>query len=104
MTLQQARETALERTISELGAALAVARDREIQRLKSKSESSDLGGDEGGSQDVTSLLRDRLEAAQHDLETVQGQLTVERQRVSDIDDHVHVKTNCQQLLIQSISY
>jgi hypothetical protein len=72
----------LERTISELGAALAVARDREIQRLKLQSERSDKDGDESGPQDVATLLRDRLESAQHDLETVQAKLTLERQRVS----------------------
>jgi hypothetical protein len=73
----------LERTIAEMGAALAAARNKESSRLgdftKSVSDTSDTTG-ENTAQD--SSLRVRLDMALHDLETAQANLDVERQRVS----------------------
>lgn len=78
----QARESELERTIAELGAAMAAVRNKESSRLadfKKGSEGIDTAG-ENTSQD--SGLRVRLDMALHDLETAQANLDLERQRVS----------------------
>lgn len=75
----QAREAELERTIADLGAALVVARNKEINRLKSDSSTTTAG--ERGGNDV-SALRTRLEDTEDVLETIKAQLDLERQRVS----------------------
>ncbi|CAB9515527.1 expressed unknown protein [Seminavis robusta] len=79
---RQSRESELERTIAELGAAMAAGRNMENSRLsdlqKAKLEASDTAGGENTSQD--SGLRVRLDMALHDLETAQANLDLERQR------------------------
>ena len=77
-TRQQARESELERTVADLGAALVVARNKEVNRLKSDPNESTAG--ERGGNDI-SALRSRLEDSEDHLETVKAQLELERQRV-----------------------
>lgn len=78
---RQARESELERTIADLGSAMAAVRNKESSRLadysKKSAELSDTAG-ENTSQD--SGLRVRLDMALHDLETAQANLDLERQR------------------------
>ena len=78
LSQRQAREAELERTVAELGAALAVARQRE----QARGETQNIGTSSdhtGGSQ--TSTLRARLETAEEELETLKTQLMLEHQRV-----------------------
>ena len=83
LSVPQARESELERTIAEMGAAMAAVRNKESSRLadfnKKAAEVTDTAG-ENTSQD--SGLRVRLDMALHDLETAQANLDLERQRVS----------------------
>lgn len=76
------RESELERTIADLGAALVVARNKEVNRLKS--DPNDATAGERGGNDVAAL-RTRLEDSEDHLETLKAQLDLERQRV---------RTNC----------
>jgi hypothetical protein len=77
LTQRQARESELERTVADLGAALVVARNKEVNRLKSDPNGSTAG--ERGGNDI-SALRSRLEDTEDHLETVKAQLELERQR------------------------
>ena len=73
------RESELERAIADLGAALVVARNKEINRLKT-SQTSDILVESDGN-DIK-VLRTRLENAEDHVETLTAQLDLERQRVS----------------------
>lgn len=73
------RESELERAIADLGAALVVARNKEINRLKTAQNGDISAGSDGN--DI-SALRTRLENAEDHVETLTVQLDLERQRVS----------------------
>jgi len=95
LSQRQTRESELERTVADLGAALVVARNREMNRLQRREggEGNDHGmftnlsdasgggqqGSGSGSGEPTSL-KARVEAAEDELETVKAQLELERQR------------------------
>lgn len=73
------RESELERAIADLGAALVVARNKEINRLRAMQNGDILVESDGN--DI-SALRMRLEDAEDHVETLTAQLDLERQRVS----------------------
>jgi len=76
LSQRQAREAELERTVAELGAALAVARQREPVRGGARKTTDDImAGD-----NQTSSLRAKLETAEEELETLKTQLMLEQQR------------------------
>lgn len=67
-----------------MGAALAAARNQESQRLSDRAKESEGSDTAGENTSQASGLRTRLDMALHDLETAQGNLDLERQRVSRI--------------------
>mmetsp|Transcript_26281 Transcript_26281/g.40314 ORF Transcript_26281/g.40314 Transcript_26281/m.40314 type:complete len:855 (-) Transcript_26281:225-2789(-) len=90
LSQRQTRESELERTVADLGAALVVARNRELNRQKregsntgmfrSSSAPGDGGGQGSGSGSGEPSIKARAEAAEDELETVKAQLELERQR------------------------
>jgi hypothetical protein len=76
LTQRQAREAELERTIADLGAALVVARNKELERLKSTQDA----GASSDSRDAGSFSA-KFAAAEEELETIRAQLSIERERV-----------------------
>ena len=75
----QSRETELERTVQELGAALVVARNREQKNRVNKGDRTN--GDDSEPNDLNSF-RARVGALESDLESANAHLTLERERVS----------------------
>lgn len=81
LSQRQAREAELERTVADLGAALVVARQRELNRshVQKIADSSDTGTlqAQNGEEKSTKV---KLESLEEELETVRAQLELERQR------------------------
>jgi len=73
---RQAREAELERTIADLGAALVVARQKEINQFNDSSKET---GNESDDSDIMTL-KGKLTLAEDETEMFQAQLTLERQR------------------------
>ena len=83
LSQRQAREAELERTVAELGAALAVARQMEQARgIGGPSGIGATGTASGDGESQNSSLRAQLETAEEEIETLKTQLMLEQQRVS----------------------
>ena len=71
---RQAREAELERTIADIAAALVVARQREAQQVNNTTPNTDTS-----SEDMVEL-KEKLVAAEDDIEVFKAQLMLERQK------------------------
>lgn len=81
----QSRDTELERTVQELGAALVVARNKEQKNRINKGDRTN--GDESEPDHLNSF-RARVEALESDLESANAHLALERERVSKQDSFI----------------
>ena len=82
LSQRQAREAELERTVAELGAALAVARQKEQARgIGGPSGAGYTSSGSGENESQNSSLRAQLETAEEEIETLKTQLMLEQQRV-----------------------
>ena len=82
--VRQKRESELEQTVADLGAALVVAKSKVERKLEANSITSRAYGKE-----EEEGLQDKLEDARDEIETLKAQLTLERQRIQTL--HVELQ-------------
>eukprot|EP00956_Cyclotella_meneghiniana_P010272 scaffold14175_cov37-Cyclotella_meneghiniana.AAC.1 len=82
--VRQKRESELEQTVADLGAALVVAKSKVERKLEANSITGRAYGEE-----EEEGLQDKLEDAQDEIETLKAQLTLERQRIQTL--HVELQ-------------
>jgi len=78
LSQRQARETELERTVADLGAALVASRACEAALLKNG------GGKAWGNDNAIAELRDKLLSAKDEVEMLSNQLMIERQKAETL--------------------
>eukprot|EP00956_Cyclotella_meneghiniana_P010265 scaffold14174_cov46-Cyclotella_meneghiniana.AAC.1 len=83
--VRQKRESELEQTVADLGAALVVAKSKVERKLEANSITSRAYGKE----EEEEGLQDKLEDARDEIETLKAQLTLERQRIQTL--HVELQ-------------
>lgn len=88
LSQRQAREAELERTIADLGAALVVARQRETQLLNNGVQKSENNSGSGISE-----LKDKLLSAKDEVEMLNAQLMMERQKSETFQQELEDVTN-----------
>eukprot|EP00579_Thalassiosira_antarctica_P019245 CAMPEP_0201961314 /NCGR_PEP_ID=MMETSP0904-20121228/7817_1 /ASSEMBLY_ACC=CAM_ASM_000553 /TAXON_ID=420261 /ORGANISM="Thalassiosira antarctica, Strain CCMP982" /LENGTH=455 /DNA_ID=CAMNT_0048507479 /DNA_START=23 /DNA_END=1390 /DNA_ORIENTATION=+ len=84
--VRQRRESALEQTVADLGAALVVAKSKVESAMRADVTLG--GGDSGIPEEDPLDLKARLQDSQDDIETLRAQLTLERQRCSALHNEL----------------
>lgn len=84
MSQRQSREAELERTIADLGATLVVVRQKEMQQIKNSVKVSNNNSDDTGILE----LKEKLETVEDEVEMLQAQLMLERQRSETLQNEL----------------